>query len=1038
MFDDEPPELDFVSDNNSNKKNSTNLFVESEDDDDFVRKKISIQPNKKVNLFDEGEFYSYIQKNIKDKPESIPVKSNNIFEDVPDVDSTILKKENPNQKKISNLFSEEVEDDLFDSIIKKNVKPLNEEKSVPVVEEIMVKKRVYVCGEDDNTIVKKIPTIRQISNIFDDPSPEKDFDIFRTNNCVKFDEKKTNLFEDLSDEDSINKSSEVEVPRSNMFAQKLHQDHIFANRITKPSKSLAKLEQEIENDIIPSTSKLESHFSKESSETHDSDIFSNITKKSDKSKLESLFSDELSEEDIFTKKTNSKNSLAKFKKEIEQEIIPSTSKLESLFSNEPPHDDDIFSTKSSINILPTSSKIAKLFNDQPSEDENDLYSSKINKSEKPMEKSKSRPESLFKDEISDSVKEIVISDNLIEEQQLNEEIVSSKIEDLFNAQPPIFNNFIEEPNIDKEFVSSKFEGLFNDKTPEEGIFTCTANSPLSKSNKTNNLFSFSSKVFDEELSNLQLEDDSNNYKKSDKYIIDKLETNPSKKDVEKIKIDEPVINVKGKENPHPINVIHVEPKTPIISSQSGFLNEEPPPDLEQESGGSTNFTYSVPVNNVQLPIIEEIESVKPIRNQSALNYPSILFDDLPPPDDDNNDNNIFNNEDDVTALPYTKTSHVYYDDTDLFLTAQNSVMISPNLDLLNEEPPPVDNYQQMDEIDFKDKLNLFSTPEDKLHKKNITDVPQISVSYLIQARMETKPIESLKNLIQPNKLLNTNMAINVAALLPGAKRPSLKLALVNDERNSPDGYAPNIENETPKLNAPVESLASSNHPDILQSLSKGRVKIQVKRRPSTRQKRQENYRKSVNINNEDANNLDLDKTEDTSDEIDSNKNKLSTKFIDAITTPKSSHVDDESLIFKKVDIQKRESSLLLKKDRENNVPIHELKSEKNTLFSSDDDDDDLLFGPSVSKKSEKLVKVISSKSKNVPTNKPILKIENFNKKNENNIFGNDDDDDDLFGNTTRQKTKSVKTIDRNKNNLFGDSDDDDEDIFSVKKPKGIQ
>lgn len=275
------------------------------------------------------------------------------------------------------------------------------------------------------------------------------------------------------------------------------------------------------------------------------------------------------------------------------------------------------------------------------------------------------------------------------------------------------------------------------------------------------------------------------------------------------------------------------------------------------------------------------------------------------------------------------------------------------------------------------------------------------------------------------------MTINVAALLPGAKRPSLKVAKVNDERNSPDGDAQNISIETvhttPKFTRPEAS-----NPDILPSLSKSRVKIQVKRKPSTRRGRQENFRKSVvYMNDDDDDSLDLQDNEDNSDEIDANKNKSSTKLIEDISkTQKSSHVDVESSIFKKVDVKKRESSAINKKDKENNVSIYEKNREKNSLFSSDDDDP--LFGP-VAKKIDK-----SIESKDVPIIKSISKKDTV-KKNENNIFGSDDDDDnDLFGNS-KQKVKSVKPIDKNKNNIFGDSDgDDDDDIFSVKKIKGTK
>lgn len=1311
LFDDEPPELDFVPKINK----PTNLFSESDDDDNFINnrtsskkisifdekpppdendifvdKKISNQPKKKVNLFDEDEFFSYIQ-DIKDKPAD---------------DSKNSSKEKITQKKISNLFSDDVEDDLFDSIIKKDVKPVSaekEEKAVPIIEEILVKKRAYVLGEDDNTIVKKIPSIPKISNIFDDLPPEDDFDIFRTK---KTDKKKNNLFEDLSDEDSINKSSKAkpkpkksslnleqeiekdiipstsklgnifndeqkkekpkldslfsdEPPEDDLFSKKITknvskpdvtsatsklggnlfsdesskeseqdifpknskktekpkleslfgdeppEDDLFSQIITKKvSKPEKTLNQKLEKDT-PSTSKLGGIFNESSNELKkdmakksekpkldslfgdepDDDIFAKITKKvskpeksqknlepevkkeseknankSEKPKLDSLFGDEPPDDDIFskiTKKVSKPEQALKDNinplssqlsspdvsaKDPEKDIFSKKStksekpKLESLFSDEPP-DDDLFSTitknvskpltnleeehKKDIilppsqslfsdepseelekdhssknheqietissptepeiekNILPSTSKIERLFEDESIED--DLFTKKIttnvskpekslenleeevtpasskletlsdglskeqeSKSEKPkleslfsdeppdddlfsnVPKNVSKPESLLNEKSSDDPQNDILSTNATKDKNLEEDNKQENITNTEQTEQEVVREilptnsklgsvFVDEPSEDglfskisknetnlkqeSELPSTSKSGSFLSKepdadifasssenkdkqkpeeevvsSPENDMFSSTANSPLSKSNKNKNLFSFTSKVLDEEISS---DNEEVNNSSADK-IDDKIDTKPS-----------------------------------IISPQFNFLDEEPPLDPEMESWSKPS-SYSTPDNHEQSHL-EKSESVKPISDQSALNYPSIgLFDDLPPDDDDDD-------VDKLPSMPYTKTSHVYYDDTDLFLPITNPVKISSNLNLLNDEPPPVDDFiQQKDEIDFKDKLNLFLTPEIKIIEKEPIDVPKkISVSDLIQARTnEQKPVESPKKKIQPNKL-NKNLSINVAALLPGAKRPSLKVVIVNDERNSPDGDSQNIVIETtPTFNTPSEA----SNPDILPSLSKSRVKIQVKRRPSTRRGRQENYRKSVHMNDEDD-----DNSLEGSDEKDFNKNKLSTKIADEIaTTPKSSHVD-ESSIFKKVDVKKREISALLKKDKENNVS----RRVNDSLFSSDDDDP--LFGPVV-KKIEKSVEIVAPKSKDVPVAKPILKIEKT-KTNEKSIFGSEDEDDDLFGKSTK-KVKSVKTIDKNKNNMFGDSDDDGDDIFSVKKPKG--
>lgn len=110
---------------------------------------------------------------------------------------------------------------------------------------------------------------------------------------------------------------------------------------------------------------------------------------------------------------------------------------------------------------------------------------------------------------------------------------------------------------------------------------------------------------------------------------------------------------------------------------------------------------------------------------------------------------------------------------------------------------------------------------------------------------------------RPGKL-NTNLAINVAALLPGAKRPNFKT--VNE---NPDFV------DVPSAN---QVINTQQNPDRLANLTKSRVKIHVKRRPSTRTGRKESYVRSLGLDSEDESSENQDSR---TDDYSSNANSTS-------------------------------------------------------------------------------------------------------------------------------------------------------------------
>ena len=102
----------------------------------------------------------------------------------------------------------------------------------------------------------------------------------------------------------------------------------------------------------------------------------------------------------------------------------------------------------------------------------------------------------------------------------------------------------------------------------------------------------------------------------------------------------------------------------------------------------------------------------------------------------------------------------------------------------------------------------------------------------------------------------------MAALLPGAKIPTLKIP--NNKKNIPDvSPTENDGDNDVFLNSSQKYTGNdeNNESGKLSHLNKNRIKIQVKRRPSTRRGREENYRKSLlsvgNDLNENSNDDDV-------------------------------------------------------------------------------------------------------------------------------------------------------------------------------------
>lgn len=388
-----------------------------------------------------------------------------------------------------------------------------------------------------------------------------------------------------------------------------------------------------------------------------------------------------------------------------------------------------------------------------------------------------------------------------------------------------------------------------------------------------------------------------------------------------------------------------------------------------------------------------------------------LFDDLPPDDD------MFDGV--VTAkksIESTKQSFA----TGVVRTTEKALFYEDFADTVITKPDSVDLTQSnalIDEVDkvqnFKKKISKFTNPNHEL-PKSIPDRPS------------------------PRKL-NEKLNINLAALLPGARRPSISRTDASSTEESAK-EAPEQINEIISHSLP-KSTKTEEDSSRLVGLNKGRAKILVKRKPSTRQGRQAEYRKSLLVQ-------DMSEPEDGRQTPNPTKPSLSIADMLANTPAQKSAVlpapqstykpdwliaPDTSSTFRKMTPKPKpepsSSSALIKKS----APLRESSS----LFSEDDDDDDLFASamsypkppaiapiktvPIVSLPQTNNV-VVNADSKPPPPPPPM----------KSNLFDDDDSDDDLFADKKKtidsQKKPTTKSI-PSKSNLFGDTDDEDDDLF---------
>lgn len=449
-----------------------------------------------------------------------------------------------------------------------------------------------------------------------------------------------------------------------------------------------------------------------------------------------------------------------------------------------------------------------------------------------------------------------------------------------------------------------------------------------------------------------------------------------------------------------------------------------------------------------------VDEVKVEEKSAVFNVPSIPFVDDEPPDDDTWETESNNFDDaDNRGTNFNKPKISNFSSVPLFDE------VPPEDDFMPSKPPiPEPNFYSED--DEPPKVEI-SKPKDESDNVSVSAGIRGKLDDLFKKKQEKDLKDSPPKKI-PGKL-SSDLKINVGALMPGMRPPSMRKS-TEDESEKKDDEQEKITKSPPSPPKPrekeiVKEIKTSNDDNLSllnNDLAKSRAKIQVKRRPSTRKARQESYQKTMSA---------YIAEESKDEESMTSTRRMSASFVENVT--KSVEVkkvlsssifgdDSEEEILEKVTKSSVESKSsrttvtnkipVFYDDEEDTKKLLEQKKndkQKSSSLFADDESDDELFG-------KRPTAATATKTQPAKTTK--------------SLFGEDDDDENLFASKSTKKLSTTaasqssksklfesdedepaktvsdalsskpKTELPKKKSLFGDDDDDDDDLFS-SKPK---
>lgn len=965
LFDDEPPEMEERVSGATAK--SRGLFDDNVDGD--LAKAHSTVPGKKpINLFDDDAIEDdlFAPKRVKN-PETVAPKS-----------ATLDDKKNPVLKSSQNdTFKQSMEEMLRRGIGGGN--KLNTSRPTSInndfVEEEVTTKPREVIKQAAVGVKKQLPKLDKISDNYNPVQPPKDQP--KKKSVVP-----RGLFDDLDDEDTDDLFSSA--PKQNS-GQQLPKEKPKDNK-PMPVKSKGLFDDDTEHDDLfgPTPGHL---ILKPEDRPQQKSVPQEPVKDykavASKYKSRGLFDDDSEEEDLFKPKPSQQ--VEKKEKNVlsmatETNVGPASKA--SLFSDK--EEEDLFAsnpnqTKATLSTTSKAPKKASLFDD--SGDDDDLFGPKTsttnesnlieekNRLEAETKRQKAQEEALKLEEekrkaaeeqatlvkIKEEQEEIKRVHMENERKRLDEEKEKLRLEaeEQKRLQEVEDNKQKEFEREQKRMKEEELQQLEQEKIKKDA-----------EEQKQKKL------AEEEKLRNLAAEEEERNRKEKERIIMEK-EAELAQTRAQEASKKSTLFDDLDDEEDFFEEIVQKPSQEAFSTSVSIF--DEPPED---------NHYNPTTVSVAKIPNFEDGESSEddslfagkkrnPILQASTAKKSIDLFSDLPPEDDQ---------EDLFASMPksidsVTQKKDVFYDDmaesfppqvVDKSIKQDNKSLSSSMLEVVVPE-------DDMDDVFAKE------SPVKSIKKSEIIQ----SVRDLIKSHenpVEQLPTEPSTRKSLPNKL-NTNLVINVNAILPGARPPPMAKRMSLDSFEdipkadtnevSPD-KALNSTSPSIGVSTPVDQNVNQNSA-TLSSLNKGRPKATSNRRPSTRKGRQESLRRSQLF--------------DDSEGIPAN---------DAIDQP-SQVVED----IKPVPVQSTKNPI------EVATPVivkQEAPTKTRKLFDSDEDEDsDDLFKPkSVTPKAPEVHK------KEVPKREVIKR--DVPKPKQTSLFSDDGDSDgDLFSSSS-SKGKTLLSI----------------------------
>lgn len=567
-------------------------------------------------------------------------------------------------------------------------------------------------------------------------------------------------------------------------------------------------------------------------------------------------------------------------KKVEKEIVksepeakPRLKKITNLFDDDDDDQDDFFTeimkqktaTKAAEpvapKVIPVKAKVSSLFDDESDEDDtfDDILSKKSSfnaSSSKANDNSKAdkKSSSLFADDDSPPLVGIKSKSEVVTAKSSN--LFSEKDDsDLFEKKPEVPKSVAETPQTFKAAEKTQEVPAFNQPPPEVPSSSDTPLEVPSSSDTPPEVPSFSDTPPEEAIKDQSVM----GARHSQSYDVSQFELPPE----ESKKNDRISINSTGASKGAKDQQPHASTPTKSLNSSLPFLSDEPPEDdIMWDAEDHYDDHEPKPVSrNVFSPNTSSYSTVP-------------LFDDDIPPDDD---------------FPSTKPPipEPNFDSEDEFeqpfFTPQSSVTKDTS-EVSNAE---VKREKSVDQSDHSPSIGSIRSKMDIFTTKVSDDKPSTK-----------KPL--------PGKL-NTNIKINIGALMPGA-RPPMLAKRDSEQTSSPEESVSEPSNVSSGSSASsrTSNVDPNNNSNLLNNeLAKSRARVQVRRRPSTRRGRQASYQKALSAH------IEIESDEEEKKETPSRHTIVpSTKAVAPKAPSKNLFVDKKNL--KKEVVNQKKTSVVEK------------------------------------------------------------------------------------------------------------------------------